>query len=270
MKKYAIYSDVDGTIYGHRGDRYIHPHNIEAIEKARRLGVEFVIATGNGNFQVMQNLASHLGARYLITSNGAGIYDFEKQQYIFQSYIPLEKVNRLVEVALHLNAFSSGWNEKDFFVTTEKVTPELKELYSRVMLGDKEMKHVGEIDAPLFKFEIYDEPHKIDEFIEKVKDLDLQLARMKPGHVEVTHYGVSKGEAIKVLNEKLGVEAHDFMTIGDSANDHSMLEITDFSYAMANAGDKTKAIAKLHTSSAEQGGVGEAIDDFLYRKRIDL
>lgn len=108
MKKYAIYSDVDGTIYGHRGDRYIHPHNIEAIEKARRLGVEFVIATGNGNFQVMQNLASHLGARYLITSNGAGIYDFEKQQYIFQSYIPLEKVNRLVEVALHLNAFSSG------------------------------------------------------------------------------------------------------------------------------------------------------------------
>lgn len=270
MKKHVIYSDVDGTIYGHRGDKSIHQHNIDAIEKARRLGVEFVIATGNGNFQVMQALASRLGARYLITSNGAGIYDFDKQQYIFQSYIPLEKANRLVELAMEMKVYAAGWNEQDFFCSTEQLTPELRDLYSRVMLGDKEIKHIGEIEAPLFKFEVYDDPNKIDEFIEKTKDLDLQMARMKPGHVEITHYGVSKGEAIKVLNEVLGVEHNDFMTIGDSANDHSMLAITDYSYAMANASEQTKRIAKLHTSSAEQGGVGEAIDDFLYRKRIDL
>lgn len=269
--KYAIYSDVDGTIYGHQGDKFIHPHNIEAIEKARRLGVEFVIATGNGPFEVMKTLCARLGASYLVSSNGSAIYDFNKQDFIFTSHIPAEKVKTLIEVAMQLDVFASGWDERDFFAVKEKLDDDTLGLYGRVMLGkNKNIRHLGEIDGPILKFEVYDEPHKIDKFIEKTSDLNLQMARMKPGHVEITHYGVSKGEAIKLLNELLGVEKDNFMTIGDSANDHSMLAITPYSYAMANAGDKTKAIAKLHTSSAEQGGVGEAIDDFLYRKKIDL
>lgn len=268
--KYAIYSDVDGTIYGHARDGKIHEHNIEAIEKAKKLGVEFVIATGNGNFAIMQNLCARLGVRYLITSNGAGIYDFQKRDYIYKSYIPKAKAEKLVEIAMGLNSFAAGWNEQDFYITLDKVTPELKSLYAKVMLEHKEMMHIGEIESNLFKFEVYDTPEKVDQFIEAARDLDLQMARMKPGHVEITHEGVSKGEAVKTLNEILGVEKNDFMTIGDSANDHSMLLITDYAYAMANADDKTKKIAKLHTSSAEQGGLGEAIDDFLYRKRLDV
>ncbi|SYV96773.1 Putative hydrolase M6_Spy0533 [Mycoplasmopsis edwardii] len=60
------------------------------------------------------------------------------------------------------------------------------------------------------------------------------------------------------------------MAIGDSQNDISMFQVAGYSYAMENTDPYTMQFAKYYTSTVEQAGLAEAIDDFLYRVDFDL
>lgn len=262
--KHVIYSDVDGTIYPK--SKEIHPHNIEAIKFAQKNNVEFVIATGNGAFDQMKHLGKQLNVRYLITSNGASIFDLQLNDFIFKSFIPTEKVLLLAKKAFEINAPSSTWDDKHFYTTTKDEA--LIKLIQNVMMADAPLKTLNDVNGPAFKFETYASKEQVDQIEKLAISLDLQVVRMRDEHIEITHVGVNKGNGIKVLNELLGIEHGNFMSIGDSPNDHSMLQLSDFSYAMANADEETKSKSKFHTSSVEQGGLGEAIEDFIYRKKI--
>jgi len=55
--------------------------------------------------------------------------------------------------------------------------------------------------------------------------------------------GVSKGGALREVAETLDYAPAEFVAIGDSANDVSMFEVVDESYAVANAVDAAKEAA---------------------------
>ena len=264
--KHIIFSDVDGTVYGK--DHKIHPQTIKDIKFAQSLGVEFVICTGNAYFENMTVLAEELDVRYVITSNGGSIYDRELGDFIYKSMIPAAKANEILQEANKSETASIFWDEKNLFVN-KYVSEELKELIKNAMRRDSGVTVTDKVETDAFKIEFYDDEHKIDEMFEFNKGFDLQQARMKPIHVEVTHNGVSKGNGIKVLCEKLGVDISKTMGIGDSANDLPMFEVVGYSYAMDNAKPGVKGKAEYYTSDVKQNGLGEAIIDFLHREKLD-
>ena len=53
------------------------------------------------------------------------------------------------------------------------------------------------------------------------------------------------------------------MTIGDSGNDAEMLRMTDFSFAMGNASDAIKAIARYRTDDNNHQGALNVIQAVL-------
>lgn len=55
------------------------------------------------------------------------------------------------------------------------------------------------------------------------------------------------------------------MAIGDGSADIPALKMAGFSYAMADSDRRLMDITRFYTSRAEQGGVSEAIYDYLYR-----
>jgi hypothetical protein len=55
--------------------------------------------------------------------------------------------------------------------------------------------------------------------------------------------GVSKGAALREMADTLDYAAEEFVAIGDSANDVSMFDVVDESYAVANAVDAAKEAA---------------------------
>jgi len=56
--------------------------------------------------------------------------------------------------------------------------------------------NVDQIKGDILKIEFYDEESKIDQIVKHMDAHGLQMARMKPIHVEVTHEGVSKGKGL--------------------------------------------------------------------------
>ena len=71
---------------------------------------------------------------------------------------------------------------------------------------------------------------------------------------------MSKGEAVKILCDKLNVNLKDTICIGDSQNDISMLEIAGKSVVMKNAKNEIKKYADVITLSNDEDGVARFLE----------
>ncbi len=79
---------------------------------------------------------------------------------------------------------------------------------------------------------------------------------------EIVPAGYSKGTGIRLLCEKLGVDAADCFAFGDSRNDLAMLESVGHSVAMGNAPEDVKAVCSHVTARPEDDGILKAFRHF--------
>ena len=67
--------------------------------------------------------------------------------------------------------------------------------------------------------------------------------------------GVSKGSAIRILQESLQIRPEETMAFGDQLNDVEMLKQAYYSYAVENARPEVKETARFLADSNEDDGV---------------
>lgn len=67
--------------------------------------------------------------------------------------------------------------------------------------------------------------------------------------------GVSKGQAIKILQESLEIKPEETMVFGDQLNDLEMIRQAYYSFAVANARPEVKAEARFEADSNMNDGV---------------
>ena len=263
--KYAIFTDVDGTIYP-RSNMEPQQETIENIKQAQKKGVEIVVCTGNPYMKKMKILSKQLGVDYFIGSNGSFIKDIKNNKVLYNSAMSIEITQKVLDIAHELKVYANWWDTDELY-TTKYTTMDIKEILKSSILVDKYPNHSDKVLLPSNKIELFGEPSKIDIAENKLKELGYTYSRIQPKHIEITN-GDTKGTALQFFIEKFGIDIKNTMAIGDTSNDHSMLKKAEFSYAMANADKKTKSIAKFSTSSVEQNGMGEAVIDFMYRNRL--
>lgn len=105
------------------------------------------------------------------------------------------------------------------------------------------------------------------------RDFDLEKARTlletQPYDVELvdTKYAIhvksvriNKGIGLQKLAGMMGLEAEDFVAIGDSANDAEMFEVAGFGIAVANGDERIKEVANYVTEASFGDGAVEAIE----------
>ncbi|NLZ45557.1 MAG: HAD family phosphatase, partial [Clostridiales bacterium] len=85
MKIKLIAIDLDGTLLQH--DHTVSEENIKAINEAMSNNVEIVICTGRVFNEIPKQVKDIKGINYFITSNGARIFDKDKNT-VFQNTIP--------------------------------------------------------------------------------------------------------------------------------------------------------------------------------------
>ena len=89
------------------------------------------------------------------------------------------------------------------------------------------------------------------------------VTRSYPEFVEILDPHVDKGEALRFVAARLGVEMHDVAAIGDSWNDAPLLEAAGFGIAMGSAPDELRKVAKAVVSDVQADGVAEAIERYV-------
>ena len=104
--------------------------------------------------------------------------------------------------------------------------------------------------------------YKGEELLLNALDKETAIELIKIGR-DITDKGVNKGLAINKLQELLNIKHEETMVFGDYLNDLEMMESAYHSYAMENAHDDLKKVARFRAKKNTENGVVEKIKEVL-------
>ena len=98
---------------------------------------------------------------------------------------------------------------------------------------------------------------------EKLQEIlgDNYIVFQHPTYAEVIQKSYTKAGAMKIVLEKLGIPAEQSIAMGDSLNDYDMISAAGIGVAMGNAISEIKDIATMVTTSVDEAGVANALEN---------
>ena len=269
MKKRLLFMDLDGTLLNDA--KQITEGNRAALAQALERGHGVIITTGRPLKSAMDQahlLGMDRPGCYLIAYNGAVIYDWTRKEQIFTRSLPYETVNRVVDLA---NARSEHVQTYDTWkVLVERRCDDAAVRRYCALIG-MEFRVIEDVHTDLTEEPVkclvinYEEKSgllKIQEWIRENMREEVDCFFSCDQYLEVVPRGMSKGEAVKMLSQMMDIEIADTVSVGDAANDLSMIEAAGIGVAMANAFDDVKTHADYITGHCDEDGVADAIEKF--------
>ena len=260
--------DMDGTCLNSKG--VMAPETLEALKKAAEAGVIVVPTTGRNINCLPVPLKNQSFYRYIISSNGALVVDTEKDEEIFKSYIDSATGVEILKKLRPYLIFVAAHIDRDYYVQGKAVYKGVKHymkddadkliiVRSMIKAIRKGEKHVEE-----FQLFYYGERHRkiIKKIIAPYPDI---CSAHSSNYAEVFNKNGSKGNALKALCDKLGIDMKDVACIGDEENDISMFKVAGMPLAMGNAIDKLKKLAKDVLPTNDEYGVAYAIENYILK-----
>lgn len=277
--------DMDGTLLNSKKE--ISPDNLAAILEAQARGYEIVIATGRFSKDAWRILRPYGFSHWLISSNGAMIHSPAGEVLRTTPMDPAD----LRQAITWLDA-----NGYYFEVTSDQgihawlphhasLLGELEPLKAADPQTDIERLRdvittwsVQKGYLPIDSFDallaLPEEWHNIlvisftpQLLVEGMKHFEswgrLTLSSSWRYNFELMAPATSKGNALKMLGDRLGIPMTDTMAIGDNHNDLSMLTLAAYGVAMGNAEEAVLSRCPIVTRSHENHGVARAIEALL-------
>ena len=240
-------TDLDDTLLTH--DKRVSDKNVEAINYFMDNGGLYTFATGrvpHGANLIREFIEPNAP---MICVNGAGIYDFKAQKYMWSLKLDDDTVEVLEYVDKHLpyagiEASSEG---TVYFCKTNRIVEEHKRIER---LPDM---YVGYHDLPekIVKVIFMVEADELEGFKEAIHKTDFSkkysFIQSSPCYYEILPTGASKGAGLKKLKELTGAKFS--VAMGDAENDMSLMESADLGIAVANAIDPMKKAAGYVTKN---------------------
>ena len=265
-----IFSDLDKTLLI---NNHIPDFNLEAIKKARELGVKFVISTGR-DLSVVTSLLKELDTlnmenEYTVCCSGSKIYENKDNKLIYIKYLDDNIVSEIFEFGKNYPDMFiifdtlEGvyiYNEEKIDIKNDFGTYKYKKLEKledkkdlkiiRIVFSCKNGVYLNKILNEIKNKKLFD--NKVDYFLTQNQFLEFNVL------------GVNKGEALKWLCNYLKIDISESIAIGDSFNDESMIKIAGLGACVKSADDYIKKISKyVCEKDYFEGSVKEVIEKFI-------
>jgi len=258
-----IASDLDGTLLG--SDREVRPANVTAANAALDAGLAFVASTGRGQRSAHARLTPLPRVRWAVCSNGAVLYDRDREQIEAMYPVPGDAAAALIErLASRIDGIALAWETPGGFASNEawvRVRPP----ESTLELTIRETPTTTEL-TEIIKILISAPGRSEDEVRELTEGSvgpDLTATSSGIDFVEITGPGVDKAHGLAGLCARLGIEAHEVMAFGDQRNDIPMLRWAGTGVAMANGHPDTLAVADQVAPHHDEDGVAHVVNQLL-------
>ena len=244
-----IVSDIDGTLTN--SSQELSTENKEAIEYFKSEGGLFTIATGRLANYLKEKEFEKLVNCPVILLNGAAVYDFEKEEFLYLKEFEDE--------------FIEAYKEIEKFKNYEKID----------FCFSNQTKNSADIDVENCKnlckmvAVVKDEKTAIDlrKMLENRFSKTHEVFRTWSTGVEVLPKGATKGNCVDFLRNYLkGIKL--VAAIGDFENDMSLLEKSDVSFAPQNAFNDLKQKANYIVSHHNNHAIRDVIEILETRKPL--
>lgn len=265
-----VISDIDGTILDDEGN--LPDFNRKALEECKNRGIKTCLATGR-RWTTCSKLLDRLELSplidFCILNNGMLIREIGPQTILSSREFPFEL---LLEATARLQTIAL-----DPIVLGHNQDGKTKDVFHRrdcLMNGDfiaKNLEHQKQIldwqelsSAHLVELVLIGKKDDLLAASETLNGLEVEKVLLRNSFykeymLEITPLGVSKWQGVQKLFTHLGIESHQSMAVGDSDNDYELLKNTQLSFAVENAEEKIKQIARHITVENNHGGFGQAV-----------
>lgn len=253
-RKYKIVvSDLDGTFL--MPDQSVSSENTDAILKMHAHGVEFVPATGRSLNEIPRELIESPAVRYIITSDGAAVYDVNQKKMILTHYIPQNTVQFILDTLAPYNTYilthENGANHYDREKHTDEYMDRCRiDQYFRDIIRasavpmdhyDAFLRRSSAIEMFCIFFESAEEMQECKRIF--INSGILCVAQSSDINLEVYMASAGKGKTLAALANMLNTDISEVIAVGDSNNDVELVKTAGLGLAVENAADELKAIA---------------------------
>ncbi|WP_088068794.1 Cof-type HAD-IIB family hydrolase [Gottfriedia luciferensis] len=254
----AVVLDLDGTLLN--SNKEVSKRNLEAIRSIHKAGIPIIIATARPPRTIKYLLPKEIQEiAIFVYYNGALIINSELQ--INEHYSIDSKLNNQIIEYLMINEpqhlFSIEVNDtwysyqnidyRSFIQVTEK--PEIIELLKIKLKSPTKIlvSHLKNIEA------------FTNRFSDKVNIITTDSNQL----TQIMGLGVSKESALANLAKRLEITLEKTMVFGDDFNDLGLFKLCGIPIAMDNAIDELKGIAKKITTSNDEDGVANILENLI-------
>lgn len=263
--------DLDGTLL--REDRLPSPYTLSVLEKVLDQGVEVVVASGRSRGIIPPVLLENPRIRYVISCNGAVVWDLHRQQAVMEELVPYEAALSILRKAREYDCIREAsvqgmmyLSECDSETEIERIFPNMRnKMYTlRRTVADVERffeeQGVG-AEKLLFFYPTREAREPLRQWLEE--HYNFTLTSSHPLSLEVNALGISKGSALKKLAQALAIAPEHVFAIGDSENDGEMISFAGTGVAMGNAEEAVLRLTDLVTTDNESDGAALAMEKWI-------
>ena len=253
---YLICSDHDGTV-AEWGE--LLQVNIEAIKYFQDNGGIFTVATGRRHDFVAEKYAGIIKPHVpCIISNGTMLYDITDDKVIYKNFLTVDDYDVLFDAfehSQHALRFRIELEEESLWFDIDKTC--IDDI-NKALNGREVSKFVME-----FKNEDEDKTLELQKYLtDKYGDRYTVVRAWYTGLEFFTKTG-GKGDCIsrvkEIIKDKLGIEIHTVIGMGDFENDISLIKMADIGVAMGNAPMHVKEHADKIAEKSADGGFAKFV-----------
>lgn len=258
-----VFADLDGTAMNSESKFSDYTKNV--FKQLTDKGIYVILCSGRSNSDMMQKCKESFASSIIISSNGSLVFDCNKNKKIYESSINAAVVKNIWDFAtsndmsITLNGtykrFKNESSKKIGIVISS--LDEIDEEITQIVIDTKEFEKItylrnliqsyDEIEAKNFGTQIFNNFSSTEDGFE----------------MDIVNKGNNKGLAVRKLLRYLNLNDDNSLCFGDQMNDYDMFQECGITVAMENGADDLKVKANYVTSSNDNDGVAEFIEEYL-------
>lgn len=251
-----IATDMDGTLL--TPEKRLPPQLPALLEELYRRDITFAVSSGRSRMALVSLFGELAEEMIFICDNGACI--IQPHQEAILRNLPQSVIHRVLTLCRSLPRTMPVLCGFHNIYYPEGADPdmeqEIRSFYRNFQILPYEALY--QIEESILKIAICDMNHPETTsypVIHAALGDDYEQPVSGEHWMDVMCKGVTKGAAVKLLQEQLGITEAETAVFGDYDNDISMMQHATYSYAMENAPERIRAQAKYIAPSNAENGV---------------
>ena len=251
---------MDGTLLN--SNHEVSNRFLEQFKELKKRNIQFVAASGRQYHSMAEKLQKIKDDIIFISENGAFVKKGDEEL----SVTPIKQslIREILEIIDSIDggyAMLCGKYKSYLDGSSRSFLEQIKEYYSCYEVVNDYTTVTDEI----VKIAVYHGISAEEYIYPKTTHLREQV-KVKvsgPNWVDLNHVEAHKGNALQEVMDSYNVKSDEVLVFGDYNNDIEMLQLSEYSFAMANAHPNVKKVARYETSSHNDFGVERILEKLL-------
>lgn len=254
-----IASDIDGTLINSKSE--CTPATIDAISKARKMGIKFAICSGRPVSGIKPLLKGwHLEGLvdYIVGMNGGEILNVESNKFVTCYELEEDVVKALIDEYEPMGYIPTYYDDTGLYA--QVISDEVIEVANRTATpyyqGDIRTLTKGKQPKLMFILPS-DKMKDIEEYYDKHRSHSYVGFKTAKDLFEFCHPLLAKDVGIAVICSQMHITMNEVVAFGDTTNDIEMLRFAGVGVCMENGTDDAKEVADVICESCDNDGIAK-------------